>query len=229
MNVGVRLIFGITHRGLLRQNIRRIMTRPTLIHRAECTLPHLRTAQPRDAAALAALAERTFRNTFAAMNTAEDMDRHCRQSYGEAIQAAEIADLGKLTLVCEEPCEQPSEQTGEEAGELVAYAQLRWGNMPVLKHPPARMQAERPGEIQRLYAASAWHGKGLAQQLMQACLDEMTKRGCDLVWLGVWEKKPRAIAFYQKFGFAEVVDHTFTLGGDNQRDIIMARPLAAAP
>ncbi|NQD37737.1 GNAT family N-acetyltransferase [Permianibacter sp. IMCC34836] len=195
-------------------------------------MPHLRTAQPRDAAALAALAERTFRDTFAAMNTADDMDRHCRQSYGEAIQAAEIADSGKLTLVyeepCEQPCEEPHEEPSEESGELVAYAQLRWGNMPALKHPPAGLQAHHPGEIQRLYVASAWHGKGLAQQLMQACLDEMAKRGCDLVWLGVWEKNPRAIAFYQKFGFVEVGDHSFALGGDNQRDIIMARPLTAA-
>ncbi len=197
-----------------------LQTRPTLIRRPERPLPHLRTARPGDAAALAALAERSFRDTFAAMNTAEDMDRHCRQSYGEAIQAAEIADRGKLTLVCEEP--------GDEAVELVAYAQLRWGNMPVLKNPPAGLQAEHPGEIQRLYVASAWHGKGLAQQLMQACLAEMAKRGCDLVWLGVWEKNPRAIAFYQKFGFVEVGDHSFALGGDNQRDIIMARPLTAA-
>ncbi len=199
-------------------------------------MPNLRTAQPRDAAALAALAEHTFRDTFAAMNTAEDMDRHCRQSYGEAIQAAEIADSGKLTLVCEQPCEEPCEvlsaepceKPGEEAGELVAYAQLRWGNMPTLKHPPAGVQAHHPGEIQRLYVASACHGKGLAQQLMQACLDEMAKRGCDLVWLGVWEKNPRAIAFYQKFGFREVGEHVFALGGDNQRDIIMARPLTSA-
>lgn len=51
---------------------------------------NLRTVQPSDIAALAALTERTYRDTFAAMNTAEDMDRHCRQSYDEAIQAAQI-------------------------------------------------------------------------------------------------------------------------------------------
>ena len=178
-------------------------------------MPHLRTATPDDAAALAALAEHTFRDTFAAMNTAEDMDRHCRQSYGASIQAAEIADPARVTLVCET-------LISKTAGELVAYAQLRWGKAP------ACVKGQAPGEIQRLYVASAWHGKGLAQQLMQACLDEMAKRGCDLVWLGVWEKNPRAIAFYQKFGFAEVGDHSFALGGDNQRDIIMARPLTAA-
>ena len=182
-------------------------------------MPHLRTATPGDAAALAALAERTFRDTFAAMNTAEDMDRHCRQSYGASIQAAEIADPARVTLVCETLIsETPISKT---AGELVAYAQLRWNKAP------ACVKGQAPGEIQRLYVASDWHGKGLAQQLMQACLDEMQKRGNDMVWLGVWEKNLRAIAFYQKFGFVEVGDHTFALGGDNQRDIVMARTLPA--
>ncbi len=183
-------------------------------------MPRLRNATPGDAAALATLAERTFRDTFAAMNTAEDMDRHCRQSYGATIQAAEIADPARVTLVCETLSgETPNCKT---TGELVAFAQLRWGTAP------ACVQGRAPGEIQRLYVTSDWHGKGLAQQLMQACLDEMEKRGNDVVWLGVWEKNPRAIAFYQKFGFIEVGDHSFALGGDAQRDIVMARPLAGA-
>ena len=177
-------------------------------------MPRLRNATPDDATALAALAERTFRDTFAAMNTAEDMDRLCRQSYGASIQAAEIADPARVTLVCET-------LISKTAGELVAYAQLRWGNAPACVH------GQTPGEIQRLYVASNWHGKGLAQQLMQACLDEMQKRGNDVVWLGVWEKNLRAIAFYQKFGFVEVGNHTFALGGDNQRDIVMAWPQTA--
>lgn len=170
------------------------------------------------------LAERTFRDTFASMNTAEDMDRHCRQSYGASIQAAEIADPARVTLVCETLIGESlinEDLISKTAGELVAYAQLRWGNAP------ACVQGQAPGEIQRLYVAHEWHGKGLAQQLMQACLDEMQKRGNDVIWLGVWEKNPRAIAFYQKFGFVEVGDHSFALGGDNQRDIVMARTLPA--
>jgi ribosomal protein S18 acetylase RimI-like enzyme len=46
-----------------------------------------------------------------------------------------------------------------------------------------------------------------------------------VVWLGVWERNPKAIAFYKKFGFREVGAHVFPLGSDPQRDVVMARPV----
>jgi len=168
-----------------------------------------RRARPGDAAALAALAEATFRATFAAMNTAEDMDRHCRNAYGEAIQAQEIASPDRATLVV------------EQGGRLIAYAQMRWGN------PPACVTADAPGEIQRLYVVGEFHGRGVAHDLMRACLEEMAARGTDVVWLGVWEHNPKAMAFYRKFGFREVGEHVFALGGDAQRDLVMARGVGA--
>ncbi len=60
---------------------------------------------------------------------------------------------------------------------------------------------------------------------MNACLRELEAREFDVVWIGVWEHNPRAIAFYQKFGFAEVSSHIFPLGTDPQRDIILVRPV----
>jgi ribosomal protein S18 acetylase RimI-like enzyme len=60
---------------------------------------------------------------------------------------------------------------------------------------------------------------------MNACIEEMSLHRSDVVWLGVWERNPRAIAFYRKFGFREVGTHVFPLGNDPQRDIVMARPV----
>lgn len=167
----------------------------------------IREARPSDANALSRVAESTFRATFAAMNTPENIDAHCRASYGESLQAAEIAHPAMLTLLC------------EHEGELVGFAQLRWSD------PPDCVAGERPGEIQRLYVVDRWHGKGVAQALMTACIEQMKRRGSDVVWLGVWEHNPRAIAFYTKYGFTEVGDHTFLLGSDPQRDIVMTRPV----
>ena len=167
----------------------------------------IRYATPSDAHNLAALAEETFRGTFGSDNTVEDMDRHCQASYGEAMQLAEIADPQMTTLVC------------EQDGNLIAFAQLRWSDAPDC------VSAKSPGEIQRIYVAKAWHGKGIAHQLMASCLKEMVDRKSDVVWLGVWERNPRAIAFYKKIGFAEVGSHVFPLGTDPQRDIVMVRPI----
>lgn len=167
----------------------------------------IRKAAPSDAKRLCELAESTFRDTFGAANTDADMNSHCRSSYGQAIQTHEISRRDMVTLL------------SEDDGRLIGFAQLRWHGAP------ACVPSEAPGEIQRLYLASAWHGKGVAQELMDACIEQMRARGSDVVWLGVWERNPRAISFYRKFGFVEVGDHVFALGNDPQRDIVMARPV----
>jgi ribosomal protein S18 acetylase RimI-like enzyme len=69
-------------------------------------------------------------------------------------------------------------------------------------------------------------GKGVGRELMAAAIREAGQRGCDSVWLGVWEKNPRAIAFYKKWGFQEVGSHVFQLGDDLQTDFIMELMLA---
>jgi diamine N-acetyltransferase len=173
--------------------------------RLNSTLPTIRRANRHDAKQLSALAEETFRDTFAAVNTPEDTALHCRTSYSEEIQADEISNPNMVTLLC------------EREGTLVGFAQLRWGKAP------SCVVADAPGEIQRLYVLNDCHGTGVARDLMNACIDEMKSRCSDVVWLGVWERNPRAIAFYKKFGFLEVGAHVFPLGNDPQRDIVMAR------
>ena len=169
----------------------------------------IRRAEPRDAAALARLAESTFRGAFGDANTRENMDAHCRAAYGEAIQAREIADPGVETLVAE---------SGEE---LVGYVQLRRGGAP------ACVVAARAIEILRFYVEASWQGKGLAQRLMSRALESAGESGADVVCLGVWEHNPRALAFYRKYGFTEVGEQEFRLGDDKQRDLVMALRLGA--
>src|SRR4029078_6737417 len=135
------------------------------------------------------------------------MDVHCRASFSPSIQAAEISSPAMHTLL------------SQSEGCIAGFAQLRWNSAI------ACVQAESPGEIERLHVVADWHGKGVARDLMDACIEAMTGDGCDVAWLGVWEHNPRAIAFYKKCGFAEVGDHIFLLGNDAQRDIVMARPL----
>ncbi len=160
-----------------------------------------------DAKRLSLLAEQTFRDTFGPLNTVENMTLFCQSAYGESIQTAEIANPNMVTLLVDH-------QT-----ELIGYAQLHWGPAP------ACVTAERPGEIQRFYVQNGWHGKGIAQSLMNACIEAMQQKGADVVWLGVWENNPKAIAFYKKCGFVAVGEQVFPLGNDPQRDIVMARPV----
>ncbi len=168
-------------------------------------MPELRIADASDARALAVLAERTFRATFETMNTPEDINLHCEAYYSETLQRGEILDPAIQTLLC------------EDSGQLVGYAQVRWGPGPECLH------ARQPVELQRLYVSREWQGRRVAQDLIAGAIGLATASGADQVWLGVWERNPRAIAFYTKCGFAEVGEHTFLLGTDPQRDIIMNR------
>jgi ribosomal protein S18 acetylase RimI-like enzyme len=173
---------------------------------------HIRRAVPADAPALAALGERTFRETFGASNRPEDLAAHVAATYGADLQAGELVDPGRTTLLV---------ATGAE--ELIAYAQLRAGEAPACVTGPA------PIELLRFYVDQRWHGRGVAAALMAATLEAAAERGAATLWLGVWERNPRAIAFYRKLDFRDLGSHEFVLGTDAQTDRIMARPVATAP
>jgi diamine N-acetyltransferase len=167
----------------------------------------IRPADASDAGALAALARRTFSETFAAANDPADLAAFLDATYGTDIQLAELRDAALSYLVA------------ERDGALVGYALLRRNAvLPCISDPTAV-------ELQRLYVSSDCHGTGLAQRLMTACIDTARTAGATTLFLGVWEHNPRAIRFYEKQGFTTVGEHTFRVGSDDQRDLILARPI----
>ena len=167
----------------------------------------IRAARVPDAAWLAALAARTFRETYGPHNTPADMERYVAEHFGTARQEAELRD-GRLTTLV-------AEVDGRPAG----YVQLARGTAP------AGVTGAAPIEIARFYVDRPWHGRGLAQQLMDAAADTARTEGARTLWLGVWERNPRAIAFYRKCGFQDAGTQTFVLGADHQRDLVLARRL----
>ena len=156
-----------------------------------------------DAPALAELAARTFSETFGADTDPADMAAHAAQAYGVAQQGAELADPEVVTLVA------------DAGGRLVAFAQVRPGPAP------ACVTESDAIELHRFYVDRPAHGTGLAQRLMAAAFDAARAAGARHVWLGVWERNPRAMAFYRKSGFADVGSHAFVLGSDPQTDRVM--------
>ncbi len=169
----------------------------------------IRYAKTSDNILLAEVGAETFADSFAAENTPEDMAIYLAQAFGPEKQAIELADPASRFLIA------------ESKGLTAGYARLRFGEAP------AAIVGQRPMEIVRFYARKPWIGKGVGAQLMQACLQEAERAGCDVVWLDVWERNLRAIAFYRKWGFVEVGTQVFQLGKDPQHDLIMARPVSA--
>ena len=67
--------------------------------------------------------------------------------------------------------------------------------------------------------------KGVGPALMQACMDIAKELKKSVIWLGVWEKNSRAIAFYQKWGFEKFGEHIFPIGDDPQTDWLMKKAM----
>lgn len=179
----------------------------------------VRPASVADAVRLSRLGATTFRETFESENTPEDMARYLAAAFTPDRQAAEISDPAGAVLLAER--RGPSGDATD--AELLGYVHLVAGPAPEAVRGPA------PMELKRLYVARAWHGRGVAHALMDAALDAARARGARTLWLGVWERNPRAVAFYAKHGFTRVGEHTFVLGADAQTDWLLARSLGTVP
>ena len=172
------------------------------------TVTAIRHATLTDALLLAELGARTFRETFAADNTDEDMAQYLLASFNPEHQHAELAEPQTTFLI--------AEIDNVAAG----YAMLRAGP------PPNHADISKPMELVRLYVGKEWLGAGIGAALMEACLAETGRQGYLNLWLGVWERNPRALAFYRKWKFEEFGEHIFELGSDLQNDILLRRPVS---
>ncbi|OQY91120.1 MAG: hypothetical protein B6D38_00555 [Anaerolineae bacterium UTCFX1] len=156
-----------------------------------------------DANILAEFGAETFSDTFGADNTPENIRLFLARTYSPEIQLQELSNPSTIFLIV------------EIDDKIAGYAKLTLGNRDDSIH------GTKVVEIERIYVAKEHIGKGIGKSLMQASIQEAKQRGSESLWLGVWEKNPRAIEFYKKRGFKEIGTHVFMLGDDPQRDYIM--------
>ena len=156
-----------------------------------------------DAGMLSELGARTFYDTFAKDNTPENIAAYLKASFSPEIQFTELSEPDHIFLIA------------EAEDRPIGYAQL------IMNNKEESLHGTRFLEVRRIYASPEYIGKGVGRELMNASIQEARQRGCDSIWLGVWEKNPRAIDFYKKWGFKEVGTHIFHVGDDPQRDFIM--------
>lgn len=166
----------------------------------------IRSATEHDAAPLAELGESTFRETYDE-SSSSDVDLYCARCYSPALQRQELRDPMRVTLVA------------ESAGRLIAYAQLH------RRSTDGRASEEGQFELSRIYVRRPWQGRGLAQELFRAAVDELRRQGATQLRLCVWERNPRAIRFYEKLGFRRQGEEIFMLGSERQRDLVMTADL----
>ena len=126
---------------------------------------------------------------------------------GSVEDAAELADPNVETILV------------RLDGVLMAYAQVRRST------PPPCVTHALPIELHRFYLDRQAHGTGLASALLPEVHRAAREFGGRHIWLGVWERNPRAIAFYKKTKFVDVGSQFYMVGPDRQVDRVLVASL----
>lgn len=163
----------------------------------------IRKATVSDLETIQKISIQTFTETFAAVNTPENIANYIKNSLNTEQLTAELNNLSSQFYIA------------YSNDEVVGYLKINFGD--------AQTESinENALEVQRIYVLQNFHGKNIGQLL----LDEVKKiaqiTNVDSVWLGVWEENHRALRFYTKNEFVVFDKHVFMMGNDEQTDLLM--------
>ena len=153
------------------------------------------------------ISRETFYDSFASMNTPENMAQYLEEGFS----------VEKLTRELNDP--NSAFYFAHLDDEVVGYLKLNFGGAQT------ELQDPNAVEIERIYVRRAFQGRSVGQALYDHALALARSRQARFVWLGVWEKNDRAIRFYDRNGFVPFGTHVFMLGDDAQTDMLMKRSL----
>ena len=170
----------------------------------------IRHAQPDDAAALAAFAAQAFTDTYRGLDDPQEIADYVAEHFQPGVMHGVIRDPACTTLLA---C------VGEQ---LAGYAVLKAEPAPGCVTGPAPLQ------LWRIYLGAGFIGQGLGGQLMAAVHEQARRRAAQTLWLGVYDRNVRAVAFYERFGFAKVGGREFLFGGRIYIDPIYAAAVRPA-
>ncbi len=162
-----------------------------------------RDAVPDDGAKLAAMAKRSFADTFGTLYRPEDLAAFLDQTFGEKGLPAQLSDPAYTVRVAV-----------DEAGAIVGFAKIG----------PVVFPGDWPAtaiELHQLYVRGDQHGAGVGPALMDWAIDTARIGGLTEIILSVYVDNHRAHRFYQRYGFVEIGRYVFMVGEQPDDDRIM--------
>jgi ribosomal protein S18 acetylase RimI-like enzyme len=165
----------------------------------------IRPAKQEDTALLSKLSIDTFKESYAEMNDAGDMNLYINEHFMPHDIQNEIED-GRNTLLLAMLGDAPA-----------GYVKLS------VRTQPAELIGTSNIQIERLYVLKQYQEQKIGANLMSYCMSYAIKNGFDVLWLAVWVHNEKAIAFYERWGFEVFGKQIFQLGRDAQDDLLMKR------
>ncbi len=169
------------------------------LHFKKCTFDDLET--------LRIISYQTFYDTFSESNTPSSIDAYMDNAF----------QIKKLESELSNPHSAFYFLYNED--EIAGYVKLNEYEAQTDIHDPNSI------EVERIYLLEDFQGKGLGKALIDKAIDVAHNVKKDYLWLGVWEKNEKAIAFYKRNGFFKIDQHSFFMGDEEQTDYIMRKDL----
>ncbi|UYZ82774.1 GNAT family N-acetyltransferase [Entomomonas sp. E2T0] len=160
-----------------------------------------------DINALQTVAQQTFYETFAAVNTEQDIQDYLTNVLSQTALKQQLNNPHSSFYLL------------QMNNQIAGYLKLNIETAQTEDDDPTAM------EIERIYLLQAFQGQNLGQILLNKAIELAKEQQKSYIWLGVWKDNSKALAFYKKNDFYKTGEHSFLLGDDNQTDYILRKDL----
>ena len=161
-----------------------------------------RDARAIDGAPLAAMARRSFTDTFGTLYPQSDLAAFLDEAFGPNGLPSQLSDPDfaiRLALADDQ---------------IIGFVKMGPVTFPGEWRPDAI-------ELYQFYVLGGWHGQGVAQELMAWALGHARSHGAMEVILSVYVDNTRAHRFYEKYGFEDIGRIAFRVGETVDDDNLM--------
>lgn len=165
----------------------------------------IRRATHDDLPSLVRVARQSFFDAYSVIDDPEDVRVYAERHFTVDAFAAAVDDGSSLVALL------------FDAEGLAGYALL------VRSRPPVCVPGASAVELSRLYLLADRIHRGHGAALMKHALKWAADEGFATMWLGVYDRNERAMAFYRRFGFEVVGTRPFDWHGATYHDPVMAR------
>ncbi len=155
----------------------------------------IRPVELEETSLLRELGASTFRETFEAQNSKENLDAYLAKSFSLANVEAQLKTPHSEIYFA---------SIGDK---IVGYLKLNTSDQGL--------------EIERIYVIGSAQGQGNGKALFQFSLNLAKSRKSTWLWLGVWQENVKAVEFYQRQGMEVFDTRQFQLGSELQDDFLM--------
>lgn len=165
----------------------------------KCSRKDLRTLQE--------ISVETFHDTFKAQNSPENMKAYMERAFNFTQLEKELSNPSSEFFFI------------RFQDELAGYLKVN------IQDAQSEKMGDASLEIERIYIRTKFQRRGLGKDLMDKAMEVAVRLNKKVIWLGVWERNENAIEFYKNRGFVQTGVHSFYMGDEEQKDLILTKTL----